>query len=1310
MEGSVVFVSLKDNLAKKASQLRDEVDDSLHGVGKMKYEVENDTYRDVFNQLDRKRGHQRQVTSPWFNYVGSVLIFLAAFFIPFFAIPWLWGTMADLPHMSDPNFQKPPFSYYLGAFVHSHGGHLAIIGLFFVALGCAGVGYYVLYRNWKVQNIRNDNSDLNTYHNDARLMQPEELPANPNFGIMPDAGMHSKGVQVTAVMGHLMLNNDGLKNIWFTDRYQKDGNGHLKDEPVYDKDGNLLQTSVKPIDIAFGEKEFDSAKLPPVTGKNARFARSLRIRYSPNKLFYNPDGARGKAKQRTVADQINTDWYMPDYEVQRPGGMYIVDTQSNNTMVLAMTRAGKGQTIIEPTIDMWLRMDDAGNIAVNDPKGELYLKFYYVARRRGFTVIAFNLMNESRTNIYNPLGYAVTASRQGNSQQVEEFVANIGDVFFPPDKSDDPMWPNAANAAFKRTALGLIDYYQEEEREMQKQAIKEHWSQAVLDNRLDELWGHVTLYNVYQMMTQLASKKSDDPKKIKIGEDDTASEKDYLTLFMDATNALPQNDLRTAVRNQDQSLRAMAGSDKTISSVYGISLTAVKFFADEKISKLTSGRPSQNFDIVGMAFPRRFEVRIDSEYVEKHALKGQRYHWTVYSDPKFSKPLGKEFNYENNIDSRGWVTYTTKGIFPQSRVYMKLVITDHETGMPMKKFLFQFTKGHQVSLNGRSYVPDPVTGKRIIKGGTLEEMRRMSKRDPKTGDVISVKYVRAHSVTQKFIHSLVPGHEDDRIKQTRQIISQVDVHYSEEPKIVFFVTPPHLMSYAKIVLILLNQLFNMQVSKSYMTLKSQKPYYVTRYMLDEIGNLQSEGNGIPFLQTKESIGLGQSQQYTLILQTLQQLKDIYGDSVDAILQGNTSNIIYLKSTDDSMLEKLQALSGSRHEARQDSRTVQYNAKDIINPTDSKISENTTLKEEPVIKKNDMLLVPMGNAMVFGHGNPIWNHNQTAMPFSYCVTTGHKLRDLGGHGADAHGDYTLATVPTTSNTYEFNVLNNQPNFYKMVQKRVRQARLAPTILEQYKKVYGHDGKPLTDNDLSRMDQEELSKALMDGINEEIANEDKQKEILKENQNNGMANLSEADQAMFLNDATSGSFATPDADDYANEAEENKDFDNAYQDQEALAQVDGKPIYAQGQISKNMIRNMNDDVKGAIAMAYNHLLNAFKNDNSGEFTVDNHGNLLYNVGSDEDPVMFIESSSQDLAKLEEAADDPENKNVKKVDFNKQKGNVIDFASQYVFTQDFKDYLISKNSWQDILGGRFDSQVAQAYRSRSTDDVNDTYSSVA
>ena len=112
------------------------------------------------------------------------------------------------------------------------------------------------------------------------------------------------------------------------------------------------------------------------------------------------------------------------------------------------------------------------------------------------------------------------------------------------------------------------------------------------------------------------------------------------------------------------------------------------------------------------------------------------------------------------------------------------------------------------------------------------------------------------------------------------------------------------MKYAKLVLILVKQLVDLNFDKSYMTKANQKPLYKTRFMLDELGNLQSEGHGISGFETMLSIGLGQEQQFTLILQTLQQARDVYGDSVDKIIQGNVANIVFLKSTDDTMIETL----------------------------------------------------------------------------------------------------------------------------------------------------------------------------------------------------------------------------------------------------------------------------------------------------------------------------------------------------------------------------------------------------------------------
>lgn len=110
---------------------------------------------------------------------------------------------------------------------------------------------------------------------------------------------------------------------------------------------------------------------------------------------------------------------------------------------MAITRAGKGQTVIEPTIDMWLREKRPNNMVINDPKGELLVKFYVPATVRGFQPVQFNLINAMKTDIFNPLHLAYEAAREGDFTKTSTYIENIADVFFPLDGGDDPVWPNA---------------------------------------------------------------------------------------------------------------------------------------------------------------------------------------------------------------------------------------------------------------------------------------------------------------------------------------------------------------------------------------------------------------------------------------------------------------------------------------------------------------------------------------------------------------------------------------------------------------------------------------------------------------------------------------------------------------------------------------------------------------------------------------------------------------------------------------------------------------------------------------------------
>lgn len=188
---------------------------------------------------------------------------------------------------------------------------------------------------------------------------------------------------------------------------------------------------------------------------------------------------------------------------------------------------------------------------------------------------------------------AAQSAREGDFTKCAMYVENIANVFFPVDGGDDPVWPNAANNAFKRAAYGLIDYYLEEESELRLFAQRTKMDQRVLEQKLDTIWGKVTLYNCYQLFVQLTSKKLKNPaveftKKAKAGEFDNLSEEEYnkkldeveaksklwedkpeldlLTLYFNATDMLPKNDMRTLVANANNALRSMAGAEKMLSS------------------------------------------------------------------------------------------------------------------------------------------------------------------------------------------------------------------------------------------------------------------------------------------------------------------------------------------------------------------------------------------------------------------------------------------------------------------------------------------------------------------------------------------------------------------------------------------------------------------------------------------------------------------------------------------------------------------------------------------------------------------------
>lgn len=924
---------------------------------------------------------------------------------------------------------------------------------------------------------------------------PEEEPLK--YDIVPDTKVHFK-VDVTSLLSHMMIRQTmGLRG----------------------KDGNVK------FDNQFSHEMFDMAHVP----------RELRKIYDPSTLPYNPESNKiyGKLKGNTVKDTINNFWHVPDCEdpdSQDPAGVYIVSTKPENTVVAAETRAGKGQHYIEEMLDIWSREDHKPNIVVTDLKMELLRQFLKTYTLRGYNVKALNLLVDEKTDAINFIGYAVNAAVRGDATKMQTIVRNLANIYFPNKGSDNPMWTQAASAVFTRTVLGLIDFYYEEVQEIK---ANPKYSLGQIAQKSDEAWGHVTLYNSYRFIVDTASKMI--PKETYIDiypkdqngnvldPDPDATTKSELTVYFDATNQLPQNSIREKIAEQNGAIKITGKSERTMASIYAVTLFGMIFFTDSKVINLTSARPSQNLDMTGFAFPRRIAVKFNSDYMHRHSYKSAITRWESFYDPQMTKPYeGKGFTWQGTVDKYGWADayfegcfdngkmvykkiadkkhpgrYIKRKVFEPAVVYLKLTILDpagvndkSTDNLVLGRYTFRFKKNYRKTMNGSAYAINPITGKREVLGGTMEEYSYI----PTTH-----KVKRFISHFDKMVHSLnlnmkLEDAKNNPIRHEYRVIDDYDIHYTDKPTALFLVAPPSTPAYNKLLLNTIDMLYNEQVSAAFLGQDNQKPFYQTKYMLDEFGNMQSDGTGVPALDAKLTSGLAQGQQFTMILQSMEQLKTIYGDSVAQILQANVGTFFFLKSKDTGLINLLIGMNGKKIVIDQNSQSYQkpvggFHLRDQFvgkKGVDNRpqVNETYTKQERDLLDVNAYLHlnddVTDGNAIVSRGSATVVSKGPTILPMSSTLYG----KDDGIHHTGGYGKGMVnRALPVMADAGSTNPLNNIPDFEKMVSQRITEAKWAPKVKERFMKVEG-----LSNHEMKHIDRDVLAERLMAGIHLNMRLED------------------------------------------------------------------------------------------------------------------------------------------------------------------------------------------------------------------------------
>lgn len=375
---------------------------------------------------------------------------------------------------------------------------------------------------------------------------------------------------------------------------------------------------------------------------------------------------------------------------------------------------------------------------------------------------------------------------------------------------------------------------------------------------------------------------------------------------------------------------------------------------------------------------------------------------------------------------------------------------------------------------------------------------------------------------------------------------------------------------------------------------------------------------------------------------------------------NTENIVFLKSTDDAMIDTLVKMSGVTHEARVDQKTITKDNDRFLNKTEGKISYTMATKERPVIQFNDFMFIKERNSIVIKAGSsPLWNRNETAYPMSFRL-----FKDtitLPGK------KFSLQTIPTNSTAKDFDVRKNQPDFFNMLEQRLEQAKMADMMKQAYLDAY-----ELSETDLIRQDQNVVADDIMHAINGKMFNLTHRQATSE--QADDMTDVPEMDEFGTILDA----------------AVDNTEVMQEAAKAESQQSTHQQKRYAGGQISRedlvSISGSVNRQLDKVLALAYSESQRYFED--APGFRTKENGELESDVG-----VLYVRTSKgtnqDDVNALQDAEGDVNSRVYSEDD--------MDSETFYEVTDEFITYLAKLESWKDVAQGRFDQEAGRAYQAK-------------
>ncbi|MCF2565211.1 type IV secretory system conjugative DNA transfer family protein [Streptococcus pasteurianus] len=666
----------------------------------------------------------------------------------------------------------------------------------------------------------------------------------------------------------------------------------------------------------------------------------------------------------------------------KASGDYYIDDSTTNMLGIGMTRSGKGEGHITTTIDINSRAEIQPSMVLADPKGEHYQSSYKTMRRRGYDVNVLSFQNMDWSMSYNPLALAIAAAKKGYYEMTQTRVNAVAEAIYRKTKpgvgnGNAKYWEDTSISLFNAIAMALIDRANE-----------------TFKNGETDAWDTVTVRNIAKFLTDLGSEEVfvNDFGEIVENPDreQQVKKKSKITVYFDNLRKINQEQFSKFRDMADLNFRSSDfASEETKGNVFSSMMSGINLFLQDNIAKLTS---KNSIDLESVGFPRRLSVKFRSssnvamrnEYAHKTAKV------TITSQSAWGKTTRQVIHVDAAtalIDGEGYLTYVIEPKLPDR--FIVTIDFNHENNgdSAIRNKTFQFSAEKVYKKRGKVIALDEYSRKPILE----------------------------------HIKVTVLNKQDDNLLQEEDI----DLIYSDNPKVIYLVTPPNRTEYNSIVSLFLDQLFN----ANYELALSNGRKCVNRilHILDEFTNIPA----VPHMDTKISIGLGQNILYYLWIQNLEQLTDKYGENIAATIQDNCSLKIYVKSTSNKTNERFSKDLGTRTITR---RRRSSNILDEANPNVS--IENP---KQELLTPTQLAKLQEGEAVILrgvkGRDNvgrkvttdPIFLHEKTSLPYRYMF-----LQDEFDHSM------TLADIPVNSEHRELDLqdiaVGAQSTFNKIIDWR------------------------------------------------------------------------------------------------------------------------------------------------------------------------------------------------------------------------------------------------------------------------------------